>query len=587
MNIKRLAAVASIKKLYGIFSPAQKRSFGWMVGFTFVASVTDLLGLSFVIPLVGLVLSDTFYGTVISHAPFLSAVSREGLLLLAAAGLFSLIVIKNVFGLYVNWMQVTFVKNLFVSSSMNVLGRLYQRSLPDIQSESSNTLTNKITYLQISLCSNAAISSIILINEAIIFLLTALIVSLWDWKLFLLMIVVLVPIMGIFYSRVKNMISDAGTQKNIHSNDLYARAQEMILGYIDIKIAGTEANFKSRFEKIARDFTRYMGKMDFMLFIPTRIIEIAIFLCIILILLYGVFVMRDTEQIVTTITLFSVIAYRSIPSVNRFMMAINNLNSNQFILDDPDFVFHETAVNPQSVQPLSFQQEISFKDVCFRYGDSTKFVIKNCNLTIAKGEKIGIIGKSGAGKSTLVSNILGFLMPTTGSITIDDTLLTRQNLQSWWKLVGYVRQEVFIMNATLMENIAIGVPKEQIDREALHRAIRLSSLTELVNDLPEGVDTMLSERGNNLSGGQKQRVSIARAIYKGAQVLIFDEATSALDNKTEEEITNAIRQLGNEELTIVIIAHRYTSLRHCDRIYQLDGGQLSKSFSYEALAAME
>lgn len=587
MNIKGLAAVSSIKKLYQIFNPRQKRSFAGMVFFTFIASITDLLGLSFVIPVVGLVLSDSFYNTIITQAPFLSGLSRESLLLLAALGLFLLIVLKNVFGLYVNWMQVRFVKNLFVSSSMNVLERLYDRSLPEIQSESSNTLTNKITYLQISLCSNAAISSIIIINEAIIFMLTAVIVSFWDWRLFLLMIAVLVPIMGLFYARVKNMIKDAGTQKNIHSNQLYARAQEMILGFIDIKIAGTERSFKKRFEGIAKHYTRYMGKMDFMLFIPTRIIEVAIFLCIILILLYGVFVMKDTEQIVTTITLFSVIAYRSIPSVNRFMMAINNLNSNQFILDDPDFVSRIKEEESSNTPPVPFTDSIAFNNVSFRYNDASKFVIKDCNLSIKKGEKIGIIGKSGAGKSTLVSNILGFLMPTRGTITIDDTTLTKDNVTAWWKLVGYVRQEVFIMNATLKENIAIGIPKEEINEEALQRAVRLASLTDLVNDLPEGVNTMLSERGNNLSGGQKQRVSIARAIYKGAQVLIFDEATSALDNKTEEEITNAIQQLGKEELTIIIIAHRYTSLRHCDRIYQLDAGQIGDSFTYETLTAQQ
>ena len=587
MNIKGLAAVSSIKKLYRIFNDRQKRAFGWLVFFTFLASITDLLGLSFVIPVVGLVLSETFYNTVITHAPSLASFDKKELLLISVGALFVLILLKNAFGLYINWLQVKFVKNLFVTSSMNVLERVYDRSLPDIQKDSSNTLVNKITYLQISLCSNAAISTIIIINEAIIFTLTAVIVSVWDWKLFLLLIAVLLPIMGIFYSRVKNMIKDAGTQKSEHSTSLYARAQEMIYGYIDIKIAGTEGYFKERFRNLARNYTNYMGKMDFMLFVPTRIIEVAISLCIILIMLYGVYFMDSTEQLVTTITLFSVIAYRSIPSINRFMMAINNLNSNEFILDDPEFVSIMKQDKPENTAPILFKNKIEFQDVSYRYTLDTKMVIKDCNLTIRKGEKIGIIGKSGAGKSTLVSNILGFLEPTEGRIMVDDTKLTPENIKAWWQLVGYVRQEVFIMNATLKENIAIGIAKEQIDEEAMARAIRLASLTELVSDLPDGINTMLSERGNNLSGGQKQRVSIARAIYKGAQVLIFDEATSALDNKTEEEITNAIRQLGKEDLTIVIIAHRYTSLKYCDHIYQIDGGIVSSSFSYETLSAQQ
>ncbi len=587
MTLNKLTAVASVKKLYRVFNPKQKRSFGWLVFLTFLSSISDLVGLSFVIPVVGLVLSDSFYNTLITHLPSLSTFTRENLLLVAVAALFVLIVIKNVFGLYINWLQVKFVKNLFVSSSMNVLEQVYDRSLPDIQKESSNTLVNKLTYMQIALCSNAAISTIIIINEAIVFGLTALIVSLWDWQLFALLIVVLIPTMGLFYSRVKNMISDAGTQKSEHSIQLYARAQEMILGYIDIKIAGTEANFKKRFEKIASNYTTFMGRMDFMLFIPTRIIEVAIFLCIILILLYGVYVMKNTEQIVTTITLFSVIAYRSIPSINRFMIAINNLKSNEFILDDPEFISKMKVEETQNTAPIPFEEKITFQNVSYRYSDDTKFVVKDCNLTIFKGQKIGIIGKSGAGKSTLVNNILGFLEPTKGSIMVDDITLKNENIKAWWQLVGYVRQEVFIMNATLKENIAIGIPKEAIDNDAMARAIRLSSLSDLVEELPNGLETMLSERGNNLSGGQKQRVSIARSIYKGAQVLIFDEATSALDNKTEEEITNAIRNLGKEDLTIIIIAHRYTSLKYCDQIYQLEAGTVSNSFSYESLSAAQ
>ena len=582
-----MAAVVSVRKLYHIFNAKQKRAFGWLVFLTFLSSISDLVGLSFVIPVVGIVLSDTFYNTLITKMDFLAQFGQKELLLIFVAGLFILILVKNIFGLYINWLQVKFVKNLFVSSSMNVLEHVYDRSLPDIQKESSNHLVNKITYLQISLCSNAAISTIIIINEAIVFALTAVIVSVWNWQLFLLLIIVLLPVMGIFYARVKTMISDAGHQKSEKATSLYARAQEMILGYIDIKIAGTEQSFKKRFEKIAQQYTGYMGKMDFMLFVPTRIIEVAIFLCIIIILVYGTYFLTS-EQLISTITLFSVIAYRSIPSINRFMIAINNLNSNQFILDDPDFISQELSPRPLIDEaPLRFSDAILFNNVAYRYSEDTKYVIKDCNLVIKKGQKVGIIGKSGAGKSTLVNNILGFLSPTEGAILVDDVTLTGQNVKAWWKLVGYVRQEVFIMNASLKENIAIGIPVEQIDNEAMQRAIRLASLTELVSDLPEGLDSMLSERGNNLSGGQKQRVSIARAIYKGAQVLIFDEATSALDNKTEEEITNAIRNLGREDLTIIIIAHRYTSLKYCDHIYQIDAGKVSNAFSYETLSAQQ
>ena len=586
MAFRGTNAVSSISKLYNIFNRKQKKSFGWLVFFTFLSSISDLLGLIFVIPVVSLVLSEKSYNTIIHTAPSLAGFNKEQLLLLTVSVFFVLIIAKNVFGLYINRLQVRFVQNLYVSSSMNVLEKVYSRSLLDLQQNTSNELVNKLTNLQVSLCSNATISTIILINESIVFTLTAILVCIANWQLFVLLIGVLLPTMGFFYYKVKEMIKTAGTEKNTNAIQLYASAQEMIFGYTDIKIAGTQNTFKKRFKDFAQKFSIHQGRMDFMLFIPTRVIEVATFLGIIVILMYGVYVLKDTEKIISIMSLFAVIAYRCIPSVNRFVIAINNLNSTEFIFQDADFVNEGNGRgNKTTTTPLSFNDKIVFEDVSYRYPDANKYVVEHCTLEIKKGDKIGIVGKSGAGKSTLINNILGFLQPTDGRILIDDTELTRDNVANWWKIIGYVRQEVFIMNTSLLENIAIGETNESIDLEKAKKAVQLASLNELVAELPDGLYTKLSERGNNLSGGQKQRIAIARAIYKGAEVLIFDEATSALDSKTEEDITNAIQQLGHEHLTIVIIAHRYTSLKYCDKIYELEQGHISASLSYEDLVA--
>lgn len=588
MKLKKRYALSYVAKLYNIFNKKQKKTFNWLVFWTFISSITDLLGLSLIIPVVGLVMSETFYTTVITNYPVLGGFTKNELLIYTVAAFFLLIVAKNAFGLLINWMQVNFVRKLYVSSSMNVLDKVYNRSMLDMQKETSNELVSKLTYYQSALCSSAAISSLILINEAIVFFLTGLIICLYNWQLFFLLVGVLIPTMGAFYAKVKNMIRVAGEEKSKNSIKLYAYAQEMIFGYTDIKIAGTEDRFKNRFYNFAKKYSHNQAQIDFMMFIPTRIIEIAIFLCIILILVYGVFVLKDTEKIITTVSLFSVVAYRSIPSINRFVISMNNLTSTGFIFKDVDFspTEEEDKVKKEP-GAMTFNKGIHFNHVGYKYPGTNIEILKDCNLEIKRGQAIGIIGRSGAGKSTLVNNILGFLYPTSGSIHIDDAELTKDNIHKWWEILGYVRQEVFIMNTTFMENIAIGIPKEEIDMARLQRAIKLSSLKELVDSWPDKANTMLNERGNNLSGGQKQRIAIARAIYKGAQVLIFDEATSALDSRTEEEITNSIRALGEEDLTVIIIAHRYTSLKYCDQIYRIDKGTITEKLSYNTLMEKE
>ncbi|HRO42894.1 MAG TPA: ABC transporter ATP-binding protein [Flavipsychrobacter sp.] len=584
MERKSNNVFSALRKLYSIFNQSQKRKFGWLVFFTFLSSISDLVGLGFVIPVVGLVLSESFHERFVAFAPFLSSFNKEHLLLITVGLFFLLIVVKNLFGLYINKLQVNFVRHLYVTSTESVLNKVYEKPLPEILEASSNKWVNKVTELQVMLCSNMAISIMIIINEAMIFALTTIIVCAWNWHLFLLLIVVLIPSIGFFYSRVKHIIKDAGAEKNKNYVNLHHKAQEMIFGYTDIKIAGTEKNFKKTFVDTARRFSIVQGKVDFILFIPTRIIEVAIFLCITIILLYGVYVIKDINNIVTTITLFSVIAYRSIPSVNRFVIAMNNVTAAEFVLNDKDFFpDHSINTSDEEIAPLPFKNQIHFDHISYQYPGNAKNVLNNCNLVIKKGEKIGIVGKSGTGKSTLVNNILGFLQPTSGKIYVDDAELNRSNFKNWWKILGYVRQDAFILNTTLAENIALGETLEQLDTQRVHHAIKMASLTSLVEEMPEGINTLLSERGNNLSGGQKQRIAIARAIYKGAQVLIFDEATSALDSKTEEEITDAINELGKEDLTIIIIAHRYTSLRFCEKIYKIDDGMISDTYSYQEL----
>jgi ATP-binding cassette, subfamily B, bacterial PglK len=227
---------------------------------------------------------------------------------------------------------------------------------------------------------------------------------------------------------------------------------------------------------------------------------------------------------------------------------------------------------------MQFRESIVLDQVNYAYPSTSEVVLKNLSLSIQKGQAIALIGRSGAGKTTLVDIILGLLTPTQGDIQVDGESIYN-DLRAWQNSIGYIPQSIFLMDDTLARNIAFGVPDRLIDYGRLDQAIQAAQLTELVADLPEGMETVLGERGVRLSGGQRQRVGIARALYHEREILVLDEATAALDNETEKLVNDAIKSLSGTK-TLIIIAHRLTTIEHCDRVYLLEKGRVVKSGSY-------
>ncbi|MDQ3068387.1 MAG: ABC transporter ATP-binding protein/permease [Acidobacteriota bacterium] len=232
----------------------------------------------------------------------------------------------------------------------------------------------------------------------------------------------------------------------------------------------------------------------------------------------------------------------------------------------------EAAAEP-AARPRPFNTAIQFRNVSFRYTDDGPWVIQDLNLVIAKGARIGFVGTTGSGKSTLMDLLMGLLLPTEGSLLVDGDAVTDGALKSWQRAIAHVPQSIFLSDATLAENIAFGVQRDAIDMTRVRHAARQAQIADFIEGRPEGYDAHVGERGVRLSGGQRQRIGIARALYKQASVLVFDEATSALDNSTEESVMNAIEGL-DRDLTILIIAHRLSTVRRCDRIIELEQGRL-------------
>lgn len=242
-------------------------------------------------------------------------------------------------------------------------------------------------------------------------------------------------------------------------------------------------------------------------------------------------------------------------------------------LSDPDILSED----------LSFERSIVLSNISFRYDESLKWVISDLSFSIAKGERIGIIGPTGCGKSTLLDILMGLLIPASGSITVDGHPITTLNLNAWRNLIAHVPQYIYLSDASIAENIAFGFASGAINMDAVIRAAKLAQIHEVVEGLPEKYQSLVGERGVKLSGGQRQRIGLARALYRDSQVIIFDEATSALDDITEAAVMDSVMQL-DREITIVIVAHRTSTLRECDSIIKFEAGGARKISTKERLA---
>jgi ABC-type multidrug transport system fused ATPase/permease subunit len=285
---------------------------------------------------------------------------------------------------------------------------------------------------------------------------------------------------------------------------------------------------------------------------------------------------RALEAVLPALGLFAAVAFRLMPSVNRLLGAVQTLRYGMPVIDtlweEFRFAVPEVTVTQRSVVP--FRGTLELNHITYTYPGVAEPVLKDISLAIQRGESVGFIGASGAGKSTLVDILLGLLAPEIGEVRVDGNDI-KANLRNWQDQIGYVPQSIFLTDDTLRRNVAFGLPDKQIDNAAVQRAIRAAQLDEFVDSLPDGLETVVGERGIRLSGGQRQRIGIARSIYHDPAVLVLDEATSSLDTETERGVMQAIMALQGSK-TVLIIAHRLSTVEHCNRLYRLEDGKAAE-----------
>jgi ATP-binding cassette, subfamily B, bacterial PglK len=365
-----------------------------------------------------------------------------------------------------------------------------------------------------------------------------------------------------------------------HAKMIIKHVQQGLGGAKDVKIRGCEQEFLDQFRHHSDGQARMSALQSLVHQVPRLWFELLAVAALLLLTAVMVWQGTPSQRLLPMLGLFATVAFRMLPSVNHMTSAIHRLRTADSMLIDLQkelsLAHATTPIRP--TMPLAFRDAIVLDNVRFRYPGSSENVLDSVSIRIPHGESVGFIGGSGAGKSTLVDVILGLLPPAAGQVTIDGTDI-HENLRGWQDTIGYVSQTIYLCDDSIRRNIAFGVPEKNIDDDAVRRALKAAQLDEFVDSLPAGADTFVGERGVRLSGGQRQRIGIARALYHDPEVLVLDEATSALDVDTEKGVMASVNALHGIK-TLIIVAHRLTTVADCDTLYRLEKGRVVQSGSF-------
>lgn len=395
---------------------------------------------------------------------------------------------------------------------------------------------------------------------------------------------------GTFLFFTQKKLKQYGKEEQARYKTMYQAVNQGLGGIKDARVLNREKEFIDRFRIEAFETTRLMAYMKFIKQIPKPVVETTAVIGMMLIAALMVWQGRAMSAIIPILTLFAMATVRLMPSIQSISSKYTSLRYKLVSIDpiyddlkDLEEYRNNFLSDREKKNSLQLNNNITVEDVQYHYPESKEQAVNGVSFTIPRGKSVAFVGQSGAGKTTMVDLLLGVLEPTGGVIKVDGKNI-QESLSAWQRNIGYIPQSIYLTDESLRCNIAYGLPEHEIDDRRVKQAVRLAQLESTVGNMPNGVDTMIGEHGTRISGGQRQRVGIARALYHDPQVLIMDEATSALDNITEKQITDAINAIKGDR-TVVMIAHRLTTVEKCDVIYLMKGGAIVDSGSYEELVA--
>ena len=580
-----------LKKLYHILTIHERSRFLLILIMTLIMSLIDMLGVSSILPFIAILTDpliiekNNILSSVFLFLNDFGIVTNYQFLIFVGVMVFILLITSISFRALTIYTQVRFIK----MCEFNIAQRLIKKYLFQPYSwflNKNSAYLGKSILSEVSNVIGKGLTPIInLITNFFIALALFILLLITDIKTSTLAIISISLFYAIVFKLNLNLLNKIGKENFNANEERFKISNEAFGAFKEIKIGGLEEIYLNLFSIPSKKIVQNTAKWSILNEIPRFTIEAIAFGGMMLIVLYFMSTRSDITSVLPILALYVFAGYRLMPALQKIYISLTSL---KFVGPSVDSLYSDLKNLKQIPsnsrdKPLRLKHNISLKNINYKYPFASKLALKNINLIIPVNHSIGLVGATGSGKTTTVDIILGLLECETGTLEVDGQLINKDNKNSWQRSIGYVPQQIFLSDNTIAENIAFGVEKKEINKDMLEYAAKISNLHEfIIDELPSKYDTLVGERGIRLSGGQRQRIGIARALYHKPQVLVLDEATSALDNLTEKIFMEALENASNQ-ITKIIIAHRLSTVRNCDKIYFFENGQIKSKGSFDEL----
>ena len=581
----------TFKKLLFLLTNQERKSAGLLLIMTLIMALLDMIGVASIVPFMavltnpGLIESNFILKEMFQFSNIFGVENNQQFLFALGILLFILLVVSLSFKAFTIYVQVRFVLMREYSIGKKLIeGYLYQPYIWFLNRHSAD-LGKAILSEVNTIIGNGIKPLIELISKSIVTITLIILLIIADPKLALIVSISFSVVYGLIFYLIRSYLIQIG-KKRLKNNQLrFTTVNEAFGAAKEIKVGGLEKTYIDNFSNSAKIFAKTQSSLSIVSQLPRFFLEAIAFGGIMLIILYKMTLTGSFSNALPIISLYVFAGYRLIPALQQIYASFTKLTFVGPSLDK----LHDDLKNlgsfnkNQNQGRLSVKNAITLKNIHYNYPSTSRTALTNINLTIPAKSTVGLVGATGSGKTSTVDIILGLLEPQKGILEVDGQTITKKNLRSWQRSIGYVPQNIFLTDNTVAGNIAFGVEPNDINQDLVENAAKIANLHNFVKDeLPKQYQTKIGERGVRLSGGQRQRIGIARALYHKPQILILDEATSALDNQTEKAVMDAVNNLGRN-LTIILIAHRLNTVKNCDIIFKLHRGQLVGKGSYDEI----